>query len=158
MKFCTFWSLKWTKWTEFRAAKMAKTAIYRISKILKLISISRKIWMTEKSCNFHIVKSMSKTCLRIGLFRFGSLYLTVWRFHDFSIIKIYMKSILENLEVITLPFLLSGILNFVNWVHFSPTKVPKNHKSQNSEPLNVLKRQISHFYNPPTWFHVKSEW
>jgi len=41
---------------------------------------------------------------------------------------------------------------------FQALKSAKMYKNQNSEPLNVLKWQILHFYNTQNWFHVKSEW
>ena len=53
MKFCTFWRLKFTKLSKFREQKMAKMAGLELLVSAKLIS--RKIWMREKSWNFHTV-------------------------------------------------------------------------------------------------------
>ena len=51
MNFCTFWRLIFTKFTKFWAPKIAKTAFFELLDSLKMIS--HKIWMTEKSWNFH---------------------------------------------------------------------------------------------------------
>ena len=53
MNVSTFWRLKFAKSTKFRTSKMAKTAFLQRLNWSKLIS--RKIWMTEKSWNFHTV-------------------------------------------------------------------------------------------------------
>ena len=45
-----------------------------------------------------------------------------------------------------------GCSEFWLFCQFQPTKSAKNHWNKNSEPLNVLKQQISHFYNPQNWF------
>ena len=45
-------------------------------------------------------------------------------------------------------FTILGVLNFANLENFSLQKVQKFIKNQNSEPLNVVKRQILHFQNP----------
>ena len=55
MHFCNFWRLKFTKWTKFTAPKMAKTAFFSLLESTKLIS--PKIWVMEKSWNFHTVCS-----------------------------------------------------------------------------------------------------
>ena len=66
---CTFWRLKKsTKLTNLRAApKMAKIAISELLHSSKLIS--RKIWVTEKSRNFHTVFYGSKTVISFSIFR-----------------------------------------------------------------------------------------
>ena len=48
--FCTFWRLKSTKLTQSRAPKMANLELLDSPKL-----ISRKIWVAERSCNFHTV-------------------------------------------------------------------------------------------------------
>ena len=77
----------------------------------------------------------------------------VWKFKDFCITQICVKSILENLEVQKVPFLHFRGCEFCS---FQPSKSAKIHKNQNSEPPNVFKWQILHFKNPKNWFHVKS--
>ena len=61
MNFCTFWKLKFIKSTKLRGQKIAKMAILDILESPKLIS--RKIWVIEKSWNFHII------ILRFAIFR-----------------------------------------------------------------------------------------
>ena len=51
-----------------------------------------------------------------------------------------------------------GAMKMINLVNFSLQKNAKINHNHNSEPVNVLKWQILHFYNPKNWFHVKSEW
>ena len=66
-------------------------------------------------------------------------------FWIFLSLRIYVKSILEKVEVLNLPFfaILSAV-NLVFVVNFS-LKSAKNHKNKNSR---VLKWQILHFGNP----------
>ena len=50
--------------------------------------------------------------------------------------RFYVKSTLENEEVLKLPFFtIFGALNFVNFVEFSLQKVHKFMKNKHSEPL-----------------------
>ena len=59
---------------------------------------------------------------------------------EFLSLRFYVKSILENVEGLKLPFLpFLGALKMVHLVNFSIQKVQKIMKNQNSEPLNVLK-------------------
>ena len=51
--FSTFWGLNCTQLTKFKAPKMAKTVVLALFHSSKLIS--RKIWVMEKSWNFHTV-------------------------------------------------------------------------------------------------------
>ena len=51
--FCTFWRLIFTQSTKFAAPKMAKMAVFTLLESEKLIS--HKIWVIEKSWNFHTV-------------------------------------------------------------------------------------------------------
>ena len=53
MNFCTFWKVKLTKLTKIRSPKFAKKAVFALQESSKLIS--RKIWVIEKSWNFHTV-------------------------------------------------------------------------------------------------------
>ena len=51
---------------------------------------------------------------------------TAWKFHDFSALRFYVKSILQNLESSkTAFFAILGALNFVTLEDFSLQKVPK---------------------------------
>ena len=52
-EFFHIWRPKFTKWTIFRAPKIAKMAVLGLLDSPKLIS--RKIWLIEKSWNFHTV-------------------------------------------------------------------------------------------------------
>ena len=93
MKFCTFWRLKFTKLTKFRTPKIAKTAIFALLESPKVIS--RKIWMTEESWNFHTVL-LSRNHNLCGRHKIRNLnenalisktfYLVIkffsWRFHN----------------------------------------------------------------------------
>ena len=54
-EFCIFWRLQSTKLTKFRAPNMAKMALELLNSP-KLIS--RKIWVTEKFCNFHTIHTL----------------------------------------------------------------------------------------------------
>ena len=62
VNFCTFWELKLIQLTKPRAPKKAKTALLELLDCLKFIS--RKIWVTEKSWNFHTVW-IKETCYLI---------------------------------------------------------------------------------------------
>ena len=65
---------------------------------------------------------------------------TECKFEDFSITQILREIDFGILEVQKLPFFaILEAVNFVNLVNFS---LPKIHKNQNSEPLNVIKRWI----------------
>ena len=62
------------------------------------------------------------------------------KFYDFCTIQIYVKSTLENLKVLKMPFLLFlGALNLVD------SKNAEIHKILNLEFLSVLKLQILAF-------------
>ena len=52
--FYTFWKPIFTKLTKLRASKLAKTAVLEFQAFSSLIS--REIWMTEKSWNYHTVE------------------------------------------------------------------------------------------------------
>ena len=60
-------------------------------------------------------------------------------------LRFYGKSILENPEVLKLPFCYMRGLEFCYFGEFQPPKSAKMFKCQNSEPLNVLKWHILHF-------------
>ena len=66
--FCTFWKLKFNKWTKLRALKIAKTAVLKL--LDSQILISHKIWMTEKSWNFHTVFLTKNNSERVCSHRF----------------------------------------------------------------------------------------
>ena len=69
-------------------------------------------------------------------------------FRIFQSLRFYVKSILGILEVQILQFLaIFWVMNFANFWNFSTQKSAKIHKNPNSEPLNVLKWQILHFWN-----------
>ena len=76
----------------------------------------------------------------------------------FPSLRFYVKSILRILEMENLPIANLGGYEFCSFGKFRPSKSAKNHKNQNSEPLNVVKWLILDFKNPKNWFHVKSEW
>jgi len=65
MNFCIFWRLEFTKSTKIRAPEIAKTAVLLLLDSPKLIS--RKIWMTEKTWNFHTVWPLPDV-YNVGLF------------------------------------------------------------------------------------------
>ena len=74
---------------------------------------------------------------------------TVWKFQDFSITQILREiNFAESRSPKSAIFAILGPLNFVDLVNFSLQKVPDIHKHQDSEPLNVLKWQILHFWTP----------
>ena len=77
-------------------------------------------------------------------------------FRIFVSVRLYVKSFLEILEVLKLPFL--AILLALNFVilELSAFKKCKHSKNQNSQPLNVFKWQILHVYNPQNQFYVNS--
>ena len=81
----------------------------------------------------------------------------MWKVQVFLSLILYVKSIFGICTRSAKNTLLAilGAVNIVNLVNFSLWKSAKN---QNSEPLNVLKRQILHFCNPQNRVHVKSEW
>ena len=54
MIFCTFCRLNFTQATKFRSPKMVKTSNLELLDCPELIS--RKIWVTEKSWNYNLVK------------------------------------------------------------------------------------------------------
>ena len=60
-------------------------------------------------------------------------------FRIFTLFTFYVKSILENLEVVKLPFLPFWSSEFCYFGQFQPSESAKVHKNQNSEVLNVLK-------------------
>ena len=60
-------------------------------------------------------------------------------FRIFLSLIFYVKSILENLKVLKLPFLSSELCHFGR---FHPSKTAQIHINQNAELLNVLKRQL----------------
>ena len=65
-------------------------------------------------------------------------------FRIFLSLRFYVKSILEILEVLKLPFFHFRHSEFC-WIgKFQPLKCAKIHKNQNSEPPKVSKRQIMH--------------
>jgi len=73
----------------------------------------------------------------------------VWKFQDFSVIHILREiNFGEFGSSKKAIFAIFWALNFVALVNFSLQKVAKIHENQNSKPLNVLKYQILHFYNP----------
>lgn len=78
------------------------------------------------------------------------------KFKIYLSFRFHVKSNSENLKFLPkLPFwAMLGALNFVNLVNLSLQKVQQYN---NSEPLNVLKRQILHFQIPQNCFHVNSE-
>ena len=60
MNFCTFWRLKFTKFTKY-----GKNGSFRSSRFSKLIS--RKIWMTERSCVWNMnSKVLENDCLDLS--------------------------------------------------------------------------------------------
>ena len=59
MHFCTCKKIKLTKLTKFRAPKTAKAAFLELQDSPELIS--HKIWVTEKSWNFHTVYNTVST-------------------------------------------------------------------------------------------------
>ena len=91
MNFFIFWRLKFTKSTKFRAPKMAKTAILELLNFQNLIS--RKIWLIEKSWNFHTVVwtnvwlvktpifSSCPTLTPLTLFQSPHVLMTILHFH-----------------------------------------------------------------------------
>jgi len=60
-----------------------------------------------------------------------------------------VKLILENVGVIKL-LIFGNFRGSEDWYfgRLKPTKSAKTHRNLNSEPLNMLKSQISHFWNP----------
>ena len=67
----------------------------------------------------------------------------MWKFHDFSINQILREINFEDSgSAKSAVFAILGAVNFVILVYFSLPKSAKNHKNQNSEPLNVLNRQF----------------
>ena len=70
---------------------------------------------------------------------------TVWECHDFSITQFLREINFEDSRSAkSAIFPILGAVNFVYLVNFSLQKSAKIHKNQNSEPLNVVKWQISH--------------
>ena len=75
MIFCEFHTWKRPKYcknAKLRAAKMRKIVFFGISKWLKLIS--RKIWVAEKSWNFHTFVSVTQILREINLDEFECSY------------------------------------------------------------------------------------
>ena len=70
--FCPLWSVKLTKKSKLKVSKIEKRTFLELLHSSKLIS--RKIWMTEKSWNFHTAVCMVQS--------------TVWKFRDFSVTQI----------------------------------------------------------------------
>ena len=67
------------------------------------------------------------------------------KFKIFLLLRFYVKSILEKLEVLKLPFLPFLGSEFCQFGKLQPSKSAKIPENQNSEPLNVLKWLILHF-------------
>ena len=71
---------------------------------------------------------------------------TVWKSWLFFVIQILCEiNFGESRSSETAVLAILGALYFANLIDFSLQKVQKFIKSQNSEPPNVLKRQILHF-------------
>ena len=72
-----FWRLKYIKSTKFRTPKMAKWPVFELLNYPKLIL--HKIWMTEKSWNFHTMPFINQTsvinviCEHIAVLQFCRL-------------------------------------------------------------------------------------
>ena len=89
MNFCTFWRLIFTKLTKFTAPKMVKLTVFALLEFTKLIS--HKIWMIEKSWNFHTVMYLCVSAchwcmLRITIITLHDCliainWITYWRGH-----------------------------------------------------------------------------
>ena len=100
MNFCSFWKLKMPKLTQFRASEIAKKLLDS-SKL-----ISRKIWVIDKTWNFHTVqcektvislekyldlgflalndsisRNFCKTMVRVNIWNFHTVHTTVWKSH-----------------------------------------------------------------------------
>jgi len=73
----------------------------------------------------------------------------VWKFQDFSVTRILCEiGVGESRTSKNGVFAILAALNLVNLADISLKEVQKFIKNQNSEPLNVLKRQILYFENP----------
>ena len=81
MNFCIFWKLKFTKVKKFRAPNWQTMAV--VVFLDSPNSISRKIWVTEKSWTFHTVcflNCVNKSALWITMFTFLKVILgKSWR-------------------------------------------------------------------------------
>ena len=60
------------------------------------------------------------------------------KFRIFLLLLFYVKSILDNLEVLKMPFLLYFASEFCLF-GFQPSKNVKTNENEKSEPLNMLK-------------------
>jgi len=65
------------------------------------------------------------------------------KFRIFLSLRFYVKSILENLEVLKLPFCCFKSSEICWFCRFQPSKSAKNHKHQNSEPQRCV--WMAHF-------------
>ena len=71
---------------------------------------------------------------------------TVWKFHDFSIPQILREiNFWDSKSAKTAIFAILGAVNLFCFGKNLLSKYVKIHKNQNSEALNMLKRQILHF-------------